>query len=171
MNAPSLLLLVSVPLGLGAYFFWMTIALGDPMAGWQAQAGFAFPEEYRRSLFAFLDVELFIVKFLDVGSFHNYFDSFLDRLLFVGFVASLPFMWRLNRLLFWFSIGLGLFPVMTGSYMSYMRYISVVFPAFYVLAAAVGKTSLAPVRATLMLTFAALQIVFIIRHSAHFWVG
>ena len=141
------------------------------MAGWNAQAGFAFPDQYRRSLAALFNVPSFISKFLSVTGIHNYFHSFLDRFLFVAFVVSLPFIWRFNRSFFWYSVGLGLFPVLTGTFMSFTRYLSVIFPFFYVIAIGLENKSYVVLRWILLLMFVIGYFFFVIRHSAHYWVG
>jgi hypothetical protein len=130
-------LLVACPiLGYAGYFGLMHAWTGNPFEGFEAQK--AYP--YSPSISNMLDLGRFFEVFLHVRTLDGMMDSVLDRAFFVLLLALLPFVYRLNKTWFWYALPMGLVPAMTSYFMSYRRYIMVIFPVFIVLAQLLART-------------------------------
>ncbi len=124
-------LLLSAPIvGYGAYFGLMHIWTGNAFEGFEAQKEYP----YSPSIKNMFDLPAFWSAFMNVSSVGGMMDSALDRGFFLLFLAFLPAVWRLNKTWFWYTLPTGLVPAMTSYFMSYRRYIMVLFPLFIVLA-------------------------------------
>ena len=117
-------------LGILGYFGVIYGATGDFAAGLKAQQ--MFPAH--ASLEQMLDVPRFVRGFFDLDPARGPLAMPLDRLWFVLFAATLWPLWKRDKTWFAFALVMGLVPAMTVSLMSYMRYLSVVFPCFVVMA-------------------------------------
>lgn len=156
-------------LGLGVVIIVMYLLTGDFFAQFDAQKQFI--SHY--SLFSLLNPFSFIRSFfafpLVLGGFTN---SLFDRIFFVGFVMLLFFMLkRVNIILFIFSVAFGILPVLSGSFMSYMRYLVIIFPIYIALAKMTNEKKYAFLQFPLLFTFTILQTLFIIMHSLNYWVA
>ena len=159
--------LLAAPFGLLSYFLIMRGLTGDAFAGVKAQKFYiATP-----SIVNLLDVGRFIGAYLNANVFHDYLHSFVDRFWFTGFLVSLPAIWKYNRALFYYALVLGFFSAIMLNFMSFMRFLSVIFPFFIALAGVFmgGKRRyfLSPV---LILLFG-FQIYFLFRFVCFYWVG
>lgn len=93
--------------------------------------------------------------------------SILNRLLFGFYLVLLYFIHKyLDTTLFVYSLALGLFPALTGVFMSYSRFILVVFPIFIVLALRFQKNP-----CLILIPSAVLQILFLVGHTLNYWVA
>mgnify|MGYP000949463172 FL=1 len=117
-------------LGYAAYFGIIYYYTGDPFEGFKAQK--YFPNE--ASIKKIIDVVGIGKALINITAFHEMKSSLLDRILFLGFLTSLPFIWRLNKTLFWYALPVGLLPALTNLFMSFTRYLVVVFPVCILLA-------------------------------------
>ena len=118
--------LLAAPFGLLSYFLIMRGLTGDAFAGVKAQKFYiATP-----SIVNLLDVGRFIGAYLNANVFHDYLHSFVDRFWFTGFLVSLPAIWKYNRALFYYALVLGFFSAIMLNFMSFMRFLSVIFPPF-----------------------------------------
>jgi hypothetical protein len=129
------LLLLAPVLGWAAYFGLMYAQTGNAFEGFEAQK--AYP--YSPSIMNMFKLPAFFSAFASVGSLHGMMDSALDRGFFLLFLALLPLVYRLNRTWFWYVLPAGLVPALTSYFMSYRRYIMVLFPLFIVLAQSLAK--------------------------------
>ncbi len=161
-------LLLVAPLALLSYlliFYGMT---GDALAGVKAQKYYIGG----RSGANLFDAARFLSEYLSVRSFHDFTHSFVDRFWFTVFLASLPAIWKYSRSLFYYAFALGFFPVMTGSFMSFTRFLSVIFPSFIVWAGVFvpnnKRRRFLPLALILLFGF---QIYFLIRHVTQNWAG
>jgi hypothetical protein len=156
-----------VPLaGLGCYFAFMYIETGSPTAGMHAQNAFIS----NRSMLDLIDVWGLVQSFADVEWGHGYQTSVLDRLWFVVFVAALVYLWRKDKLLFFYALPLGLIPPMT-SFMSYTRYLVVVFPVFVAGGLLLSGEPRRYARWLVVGLMTALQALLAIRYVNFYWAG
>ncbi len=129
------LLLLAPALGWAMYFGLMYVQTGNAFEGFEAQK--AYP--YSPSIKNMFNLPAFLSAFGSIGSLHGMMDSALDRGFFLMFLALLPLVYRLNRTWFWYVLPAGLVPALTSYFMSYRRYIMVLFPLFIVLAQSLAK--------------------------------
>lgn len=153
---------------------WMTCL--TLMWHWTGDAfqGFSAQEHWRvHSITHLWDVPKFVLGFLDPTSWHEFRGSLLDRCAFILLLLSVPVLWRRGRdLLSWVLI-LGVVPAMSGTFTSFIRFESVVFPIFM----AMGAWSAGSVGGWRGLAvgfasgLAALHIVLVWRFVNHGWAG
>jgi len=129
------LLLLAPLLGYATYFGLMYLWTGNAFEGFEAQK--AYP--YSPSIKNMFDLPAFWSAFIQVRSLGGMMDSALDRGFFLLFLALLPAVWKRNRVWFWYVLPAGLIPALTSYFMSYRRYIMVLFPLFIVLAQWLGR--------------------------------
>lgn len=163
----SYLLLLAPILGVLAYFGVMYLFTGGYLEGFSAQTA-NFPQE--ASIAKAVDFSGFLDSLFSVSSIHSYFGSAVDRIFFLAFLLLLPFLWKLERVYFIFALFMGIVPAMTNSLVSYMRYLTVVFPIFIAAAYILEKRDKKWFWLILASLFA-LQIIFLIRHVNNYWVG
>lgn len=129
------LLLLCPLLGCATYFGTMYAWTGNAFEGFEAQK--AYPNS--PSIKNMFDLPAFWSAFTNVLNLDGMMNSALDRGFFLLFLALLPAVWKLNRTWFWYVLPTGLVPAMTSYFMSYRRYIMVLFPLFIVLAQLLAK--------------------------------
>jgi len=125
------------------------------------------------SFFAIFNPTIFVQTFFTLPLVvHGYTNSFLDRLFLVGFICFLPLILkRVSFPFFIYALVFGILPVLGGSFMSYMRYLLVVFPIFITLGTiSLEKRYQSYVFPSLFVTLL-LQSLFIILHSLNYWVA
>jgi hypothetical protein len=127
----KLLALLAAPLlGWGLYLGFMGWATGNPWEGFAAQRHWGV-----HSVTNLVNLPKFIFKYFQPTAWHAFSGSVLDRLAFGFLLILLPAVMRLDRrLLPWIYI-LGILPAMSGSFTSFLRYESTVFPLSLALAA------------------------------------
>jgi hypothetical protein len=156
-------------LGLVAYLLIMYLATGNALEGYNAQSRFGGPAA---SLSMPLHpAELMQRWFPGPLAVHGYRNSIIDRVLFLLFLLALPLIWRLRSPpLFWYSLVLGLVPVV-GTFMSYSRYLLPVFPLYL---AGANLFTRDPWRFLLfpwLFASISLQALFIVMQSLGYWVA
>lgn len=113
----------------------------------------------------------FAAHYVDVTFGHSLFNSPFDRVWFIFVVVGLSFLFRMDKLFFIYALPMGIFPAVTASFVSYTRYVAVIFPLFIVF----GVLSARPGRRRLywgtVLTMAVIQVFFIILHINSYWVA
>lgn len=163
------LLILSPLLGLALYLGFMNITTGSFFTPFTAQHQFISHYSF---LSLFNPLIFLRTLFMFPLQLHGFTNSLLDRLFFIGFICFLPAVARRVSLsLFLYTLLFGLLSVLGGSFMSYMRYLVVVFPLFI----AMGKMSLEKkyhyfsfVYLFLAILF---QALFIIMHALNYWVA
>lgn len=161
-------LLLLVPLaGYGAYFGLMYIFTGNALAGFDAQK--AYP--HAPSIANIFNLSGFWNNFTNMQSIYGMRNSILDRAFFLLLLALLPFVWKLNRTWFFYTLLMGVVPAMTSWFMSYRRYIIVCFPIFVVLAIQMEKSKHKRFYWYYIGLLALLQIVAIILTANYGWSG
>ena len=159
--------LIAPALGMATYFVIMVVSTGNPLGGIDAQKYFIG----RRSLSNLVDLPGLVRSFVDVEPGHRPLNSFHDRLWFVAFLLALFKVWRLDRRYFWFSVLLGLFPVMTGTFWSFTRFLVVVFPVFIAGADILSRQRWKALKRPIIGALFSIQILFFIRHINNYWAG
>jgi len=154
-------------LGLGAYFLCMRLLLGDPLAGVRLYQGGLCG----LTVMSLVDLPGFIRRLLDFGSVHGFLDSALDRTFFLLWVATLPRVWRLDRVWFWYVLPMGLFPAMTTCFMGFTRYAAVLFPSAVAAADLLSGERRRPWAAVVLSGFVVIQALFAVLYVNSRWVG
>jgi hypothetical protein len=162
------LLLLSPFLGFFLHLLFMKITLGDFFAALHAQKEFISDPSIGK-LFYLLD---FLKQTFTIRHLHAPLYSMLDRLAFLFFLILFILLLRKKLYLYAsFALPMGLFPAILTSYMCYMRYLSVVFPLFVILALLLHEEKYRAWRCSLLAAFLALQHLFLLRHINYHWVG
>jgi hypothetical protein len=159
--------LILVPLlGVAAYFAMMFASTGDPLTGIHAQD--LYPAH--RTLSDMVDPRKLIRTFSHVSG-HHYVDSAItDRAAFVLFVIGIVGLFFHDKASFWYSLPMGLLPAMTG-FMSYSRFLLVVFPVFLVFGRVLARPSWRVVRWAVLGFLVAVQALLAVRHMNAQWVA
>ncbi len=124
---PGLLALCPL-LGYAAYFGLMHVWTGNAPEGFEAQKN--YPNS--PSIANMFNVTGFTNALLNIHSLDGMMDSALDRVFFVLFLALLWPIYRLDKTWFFYVLPAGLVPVLSSWFMSYRRYLMVLFPLFVV---------------------------------------
>lgn len=102
--------------------------------------------------------------------FHHYTQSFLDRVSFLFFSVLLCHIWKnQKREYFLFSLSMGLVTALMGSFMSYMRFLLLVFPIFIELAVLFQKNKY--LKFYISIVFVIIQIYLISQYSTNNWAA
>lgn len=165
--ARSALPLASPLLGFATYLGIFWLSTGNPFEGMSSQGHFVAD----RSVGNVLDVGLLVRNFFEGGAWHGILDSWMDRGFFLLLLVLLIPIFRLDVGWFLFCLGIGVFPVMTGTFWSMTRFFSLVFPAFVVLGIFLASRRGRLLRWPVLSLFVVFQVVFLLRHTNNFWVG
>ncbi len=130
---------VSFPLGVGlvlapvlgfvSYLALLWLWTGDPFAGIAAQNFWG-----AHALSNLWDLPKFLVGYVTPTCWHGFQGSVLDRCAFTLLLGLVPLIWRLGKDLAIWTLALGILPAMSGTFVSFTRFESVVFPLFIALA-------------------------------------
>lgn len=155
-------------LGLLTYFLIMYFFTGDPLAGIEGAHRYASAA----SISKIFEVGNFVgALFSPVRFSHTIINSVIDRLWFVWFVLALYFTWKINSIYFVYALFMGLVPAMTSSFMSYTRYIAIVFPLFLATAKMFSNIQRDYWLWLAVAVLFSIQIIFLIRHVNFLWVA
>lgn len=159
--------LVAAPfLGWAVYFGLMTVWTGNPFEGFDAQT------HWRAHSIANLFNPLkFVLGFLDATTWHEFRGSLLDRCGFLMLVCCLPVLWRLGKDLVIWTCVLGVVPAMSGTFISFIRFESVVFPVFIALGARAAGSDWRRVWGLLASGMALVHLALLWRFVNHGWAG
>lgn len=168
----ALPLLAAPLLGFATYFLVLHFATGNAFEGWIQQQEFVS----KPAVSKVFDLPGFWKAFFRTPEArHDFLSSPYDRIFFVWFLATLPFLWRLNKAWFAYALVMGLIPAMTVSFMSYLRYVLPLWPCFLVTARWFGKTEITSdslrtgVFHTVLAGLWGIQILLLIRHLNFYW--
>jgi hypothetical protein len=131
------MLLMSPIFGYVTYFFFMYFSTGNSLEGFAAQA--AYPNS--PSIKNIFLISGFLGALANVQTWDGMVDSALDRLFFIWVLVLLPMIYRLDKTWFWYTLPVGVIPALTSWFMSYRRYVVVLFPVFVVLAQLLRRTN------------------------------
>lgn len=102
---------------------------------------------------------------------HVFINSGVDRGFFILFAISLYFIYKkLDKTLFIYALTVGSVPLF-GSFMSYSRYLLLVFPLFMVLSPLLESKSHRFYKFLILSLIGLLQILFILAHSLNYWIS
>ncbi len=159
--------LLSAPfIGWGAYLALMWLWTGNAWEGFKAQ------EYWRVQSFGnLLNPLKFVYGFFTPTGWHQHTGSVLDRCVFIILINCLPVIWRLDRGWFVWTVVLGIVPAVSGTFSSFTRYASVVFPLFVALAVFLTKDRWKSLRIPVLAAFAILHFVLLWRFVNFRWAG
>jgi hypothetical protein len=155
-------------LGWGVYFLQMWVWTGNPFEGFTAQKQF-----HCESIGNIFSPMSFIETLIRPTTLHEFYGSLLDRCCFVLLAYNLLIIWRLDRMWFLWALFLGVVPAMSGMFVSYTRFTSMVFPLFVAIATLLNKPSLLSrcLIGLIISSLALLQIVLVWRFINFSWAG
>ena len=152
-------------LGMGVYFTFCRWQLGGFLAGMESYKLYIGNYSLGNLLSPF---HWFLDNFININlQLHGYTNSLIDRAAFLLCLPLLVGVYRTqHRAIFAFAAITMLVPAMAGSFMSYTRYLLVVFPLFMYLGMRFPKSEyyLAP-------PMFALQMLFYVMHTGGYWVA
>jgi hypothetical protein len=154
-------------LGYALYFGLMWHWTGNPWEGFQAQRFW----NHVHSIGNLFDPVKFIVGFFSPWTWHGFRGSVLDRCMFMVLLYCLPMIWKLDKGWFIWALVLGVVPAMTGTFTSFTRFASVVFPMFVALAVVTSRERLRWPRYGLLVAFGVLHVVLVWRFVNFRWAG
>jgi len=141
---------------------------GDPIGTFKAQDYFISNNKITN---IFNIGEWFSRNFYDATlSFHGFTNSFLDRSFFIFyfFILISVFKYQKKELALFAAI-VGIVPALSGGFMSYIRYLVVIFPIFAQVAIFLQKENY--YRYFVYAFFIGFQTYFIIQYSINNWVA
>jgi Gpi18-like mannosyltransferase len=161
----SYLLLIGFVLGFLLYLCIMKYFTGSFFSGFDAQNLYIANNSLGN---LFHPISWFQRNFINIHyTFNGYTTSILNRIFFGFYLLLLFFLYKyLDKTLFVYSLALGLIPALTGDFMSYIRYLFVVFPIFIVLSLKFQKNAYFIIIPSFML-----QILLLILHALNYWVA
>lgn len=166
-SSPGWMLLPVVPvLGWGVYLLAMWGWTGNPWEGIEAQRHWG-----RHSIGNLFHVPRFVAEMFRPGCWHGFAGSFLDRVIFLPVLYSLPALWRRNREWAVWTWVLGVLPAMSGGFTSFTRFGAMVLPCFWLWALASGGSGGRPVRIGILATLGMLHAVLAWRFVRFVWAG
>lgn len=110
--------------GYGLYFLTMAIWTGNSLEGFDAQRHFPTQPEVSK----IWDLPSFLHSFLDVNEIHSSRGSLIDRLFFVLFLVTLPFVFKIRTSFGLYVLLLGLISSVSTHLISFSRHIVMCFP-------------------------------------------
>ncbi len=161
------MLLVAAPLlGWAAYFGLMRHWTGNAFEGFQGQANW-----HAHSINNLWDLPKFVIGFLEPASWHEFRGSVLDRCGFMLLASCLPLVWHMGKdLVVWVCV-LGIVPAMSGTFISFIRFESVVFPLFIALAVLTVNLGGRWLRLVAIHVMVILHVILLWRFLNYGWAG
>jgi hypothetical protein len=156
--------------GLILYFLIFQIATGNYLEGLRALQGTVAVNWNLRNA---LDPFYFLVNLFypDNISLHGFSGSIVDRVFFIFYCFSLVLIYRkLDKTMFVYALCFGMVPVF-GSFMSYTRYVLMVFPMFIVFAKIFEEKKYDYLFYPFLFFMIMLQGLFLIMHALNYWVA
>ena len=152
--------------GLLTYLTLLGCWTSNPFEGYAAQ------NHWRTHSFTNLvNVPKFIIAFFSPSKWHGFQGSVLDRCMFALLLNCLPSIWRLDKSVFCWSLMLGIVPAMSGTFTSYTRFASAVFPMFIAMAIYFKPPRRRYCRKIILLVFATLHTILLWRYVTCRWAN
>ncbi len=160
-------ILITAPfLGWATYFCLMRVWTGNAYEGFEAQVYWR-----AHSIGNLWDLPRFFFGFFEPTSWHEFRGSVLDRCGFLMLAFCLPLLWRLGKDLTLWSCVLGIVPTMSGTFISFIRFESVIFPLFIALGVVVTRWERPWLRAAVVLGMGVLHLALLWRFVNYGWAG
>jgi hypothetical protein len=163
----SATLLLAPIAGTAAYFLVHLLATGEVFGAFGVRGVFASGQ----SLGRLLDLPGFLRSAITVDAVHSVTGSAIDRLLFALVIAALPWLYRRDRVLFWYVVPMALVPAVSLRFMAFNRFALVLFPLFWAGASGLAARERPALRWTVLGLSLALQLGLYFRHSLNLWAG
>lgn len=166
-NQQSFFLIFPI-LGFLLYLAIIYLSTSSPFSGFSA----ANLVVSRWDIFEALLPQGFFINFFSNNlQIHGFTNSIIDRVFFIFFLFSLILIYKKCDLtLFVYSLFMGSAPLF-GSFMSYSRYILLIFPIFIVLAMILEEKKYNFLKIPFLFLSFSLQILFLIIHALNYWVA
>jgi hypothetical protein len=139
---------------------------GNPFEGFEAQKHWGV-----QSMGNLINLPKFIIGFFNPTTWHQFIGSVLDRCVFIFVLWWLPLIWRLDKVWFAWAVVLGVVPAISGTFCSYTRFASMVFPLFIAMAVFLGQPERKLPRLLALTVFAALHVILLWRFVTYRWAG
>jgi hypothetical protein len=154
-------------LGYASYFAVMYLSTGNAFAGFTSQNMF-FSHASVEKLF---DPAGFVGVLTSPLNVHSFIGSAIDRTWFCLFIVSLFPLWKKDKVMFSYTLVMGMVPALTLSLMSFTRYSLMLIPSFVVAADFFSPVARRGLFVLTLAGFFGLQIIFLIRHINFYWAG
>lgn len=165
---PGLALLLLAPLaGAAAYFAIHLLSTGEALGAFAVRGHFVSGQ----SLGQLLDVPGLLRAAVAVDALHSVTGSLLDRVVFLLALAALPWIYRRDRVLFWYALPMTLVPALSLRFMAFTRFALVLFPLCWAGAATLLAPRRTVLRWSLLLLSLGVQFWLYFRHSLNLWAG
>ncbi len=162
---PWLYALIPV-LGIACYFLLIQLATGNWLEGFHAQSRYIG----QASILKVLNPWPFLTALLSKWDVHPYVNSSLDKIAFLLLLPLVIQVRKLEKSLFVWALLLCLVPAMSLSFMSFIRFGAVIFPAFIVLGKLLTNSGW-ETRALVLAAGITFQVLFLLMYVNNFWVG
>ena len=154
--------------GWAAYFGWIYLETGNPLAGIEAGAQFVSAPTFGK----LVDPLGFLAELFRIEGFIAFRGGLLDRIFFAAYVALLLPIWRLcTRGEFVWAVALGFASAMAVSLMSFTRHVTVIFPIAIALGVTLARPEHARVARIALASSLLVQGLLLALHTSNHWVG
>ncbi len=154
-------------LGFSTYLGLMWLWTGNPLEGLQAQRFWGNVHSVSNAL----NPVKTLAALFDPTTVHEFTGSVVDRTCFILMLYCLPLCLRLDRSFAVWIYMLGVFPAMSGTFTSFTRYASTVFPMFVALGVLLAAREHARWRNVLLAVFLAGHLILLWRFVNWRWAG
>src|SRR5262249_23395330 len=115
----------------------------------------------------------FIGALLSPTNFHEFSGSTVDRCCFMLLVYTLIVLWWTDKGWFLWAVCLGVVPAITGTFVSFTRFASVIFPLFVVWSVPLSRPRPASkcLRLLTVLVFSLFHVILVWRFVNYRWAG
>ncbi len=169
LSDPRLLAVASPALGAASYLAFMKLATGNPFEMFQAMQSYVSAHSLSYVLHPLQLARVLGEWPLDVHGFTN---SAIDRLFFLLFLGLLvPLFQRVHPALAVYGLMVGVLNVISGTFMSYSRYLLLAFPVFIAAAILLSQPRTRWALVPLTYTFVMVQGLFVTMHALGYWVA
>ena len=169
LRAADVAAVLSPVVGGVAYLTFMRLATGNAFEMFQAMHSYVSAHSLTYVLHP---VQLAQALWQWPLALHGFTNSIVDRALFLLFLALLvPMFRRLHPSLALFALAVGLLNVLSGTFMSYSRYLLLAFPVFITAALLLERPNLRSLRMPLAYCMVLIQGLFLVMHALSYWVA
>jgi len=168
-EASQAALVLSPLLGAAAYLAYMRAATGNAFEMFEAMKNYVSAHSLTYVLHP-ADLARALGEW--PLALHGFTNSAIDRALFLVFLLLLPPMFRrVHPALAVFGVGVGLLNVLSGTFMSYSRYLLLAFPVFITAGLLLQGSRLRRLTVPLVCSLALIQGLFLVMYALSYWVA